>query len=142
MVGIYGGIESSESANLGTNDLLKAGVICFAASYVVFAFLFLFFLTQWRKIPTTERPLLLCFAYCAPFMVVRFLYSILPDFVQSLRAQFNPLIGNVTTFLCMAVLEEIFIVACYIFIGMRLESLPPELKSPPMSLKKNNKSNR
>ena len=140
VLGIYGGIESSESADLGTNDLLKAGVICFAASYLAFVCLFLYFLPQWRLIPITERPLLLCFAVCAPFMVIRLLYSILPTFVPSLRSQFNALIGDVTTYLFMAVLEEIIIVACYIFIGMRLESLPEELKPPPISLKKKKKS--
>ncbi|RDW59261.1 hypothetical protein BP5796_12185 [Coleophoma crateriformis] len=140
VLGIYGGIDSSESANLGTNDLLKAAVICFAAAYVAFACLFLVFLLQWRLIPITERPLLLCFAYCAPFMVIRLLYSILPAYVPSLRSQFNALIGNVTTYLCMAVLEEIVIVACYIFVGMRLELLPEELKSPPLSFKKKKKN--
>ena len=113
--------------------------MCFVGSYVAFVGLFFFFLTDRREIPFPERPLLLCFAYCAPFMVVRFIYSILPDFDDSLRSQFQPLIGNVTAFLCMAVLEEIFIVACFVFVGMRLNPLPPELKSPPLSFKVNKK---
>jgi hypothetical protein len=140
VLGIYGGIDSSISADLGTNDLLKAAVICFAAAYLAFACLFLFFLLRWRQIPTMERQLLRCFAYCAPFMVIRLLYSILPTFVPSLRSQFNSLIGNVTIYLFMAVVEEILIVACYIFIGMRLETLPEELKPPPIGLKRKKKS--
>jgi hypothetical protein len=62
-------------------------------------------------------------------MVVRFLYSILGTYVESLRSQFSVLTGDVTTFLYMAVLEEIFVVAFFVFTGMRLDRLPPALKN-------------
>jgi hypothetical protein len=142
VVGIYGGIESSESADLGTNALLKASVICFIVAYAAFVGLFLLFLTGWKVIPLNERPLLLGFACCVPFMVVRFMYSILPTFISSIRPRYNVILGNVTIYLCMDVLEEIFVVACYVFIGMRLDLLPPELKSPPLSFKKKDKKDK
>lgn len=56
-------------------------------------------------------------------------YGILGTFVGSLRSQFGVLTGDVTTFLCMAVLEEIFVVAFFVFTGMRLERLPPALRN-------------
>ena len=62
-------------------------------------------------------------------MVVRFLYSILGTFVESLRSQFGVLTGDVSTFLCMAVLEEIVVVAFFVFTGMRLERLSPAFKN-------------
>lgn len=139
VLGIYGGIDSSESSDLGTNALLKASVICFVAAYVAFLGLFLVFLTGLSKIPLNERPLLYGFAICIPFMVVRFLYSVLPDFISSIRDNYNSLFGNVTIYLFMAVLEEIIIVACYVYIGMRLDELPPELRAPPLSFKKKDK---
>ena len=61
-------------------------------------------------------------------MVVRFLFGILGTFDESLRSQFSVLAGNVTIFLCMAVLEEIFVVVFFVFTGMRLERLPPALR--------------
>lgn len=142
VLGIYGGINSSESADLGTNDLLKASVICFLAAYVAFLGLFLLFLTGLSRIPPNERPLLYGFAVCIPFMVVRFMYSVLPTFIPSIRDNYNALFGNVTIYLFMAVLEEIVIVACYVYIGMRLDELPPELKAPPLSFKKKDKKKR
>jgi len=64
-----------------------------------------------------------------PFMVVRFLYGILVTFVESLRAKFSVLTGDITAFLCMAVLEEIFVVAFLMFTGMRLDRLPSALRN-------------
>ncbi|CZR65964.1 uncharacterized protein PAC_15864 [Phialocephala subalpina] len=129
VLAIYGGTESADSPTLATNDLLKASVILFAACYLAFMCLFLIFLRQWPAIPPGEQKLLLCFACCVPFMVVRFLYGILGTFVESLRPQFSVLTGGVTKFLCMAVLEEIFVVAFFVFTGMRLERLPPALRN-------------
>jgi hypothetical protein len=40
-----------------------------------------------------------------------------------LRPKFSVLTGDVSTFLFMAVIEEIFVVAFFVFTGMRLESL-------------------
>jgi len=129
VLAIYGGTDSANSPTLATNDLLKASVLVFAGCYVAFICLFLVFLRQWHTIPQEEHKLLLCFACCVPFLVVRFLYGILGTFVESLRPQFSVLTGNVTTFLFMAVLEEIFVVAFFIFTGMRLDRLPPALRN-------------
>ena len=125
---IYGGIQSADSPTLETNNLLKVSVIIFVACYLAFVCLFLIFLRQWKAIPKAEQKLLVCFACCVPFMVVRFLFGILGTFDESLRSQFSVLAGNVTIFLCMAVLEEIFVVAFFVFTGMRLERLPPALR--------------
>lgn len=140
VVAIYGGIDSAESTTLATNDLLKASVLMFAACYAAFISLFLVLLQRWSAIPPGENILLICFACCAPFMVVRFLYSILGTFVGSLRPQFSVLTGDVTTFLCMAVLEEIFVVAFIVFAGMKLERLPPGLRGNGAQTRKARKS--
>lgn len=126
---IYGGIQSADSPTLETNNLLKVSVIIFVACYLAFVCLFLIFLRQWKAIPQDEHKLLLCFACCVPFMVVRFLFGIIGTFDERLRSQFSVLAGDVTTFLCMAVLEEIFVVAFFVFTGMRLERLPPALRN-------------
>lgn len=129
VLAIYGGTDSADSPTLATNDLLKASVICFVACYFAFVCLFVVFLGQWKAIPEGEQKLLLCFAVCVPFMVVRFLYSILGTYVESLRPQFSVLTGNVTIFLFMAVFEEIFVAAFFVYTGMRLDRLPPELRT-------------
>ncbi|PMD30118.1 hypothetical protein L207DRAFT_641962 [Hyaloscypha variabilis F] len=129
VLAIYGGTNSANSPTLATNDLLKVSVLLFAACYLSFMGLFLIFMQRWHDIPQGEQKLLLCFAVCVPFMVVRFLYSILGTWVQNLRPQFSVLTGDVTTFLFMAVIEEIFVVAVFVFTGMRLDRLPPDLRN-------------
>lgn len=128
VLAIYGGTESADSPTLDTNALLKASVLLFAACYVAFLLLFLILLRRWHDIPSRENRLLICFACCAPFMVVRFLYGIIGTFVENLRPQFSVLIGDVTVFLCMAVLEEIFVVGFIVIVGLGLERLSPELR--------------
>ena len=49
--------------------------------------------------------------------------------MKALRGEFGVLTGNVTIFLCMAVIEEIVVVAFFVFTGMRLERLPPALRN-------------
>ena len=61
-------------------------------------------------------------------MVVRVLYGILGTYVESLRPQFSVLTGDVTTFLFMAVLEEICVAGFFVFTGLRLDRLPPALR--------------
>lgn len=129
VLAIYGGTESADSPTLDTNVLLKVSVILFVACYVAFVFLFLIFLRHLRDLPSGEQKLLLCFACCAPFMVVRYLYSILGTFVESLRGEFSVLTGSVTIFLCMAVIEEIIVVALFVLAGLSLERLPPALRT-------------
>jgi len=127
-VAIYGGTESANSPTLESNALLKASVLLFLACYLAFVVLFLIFLRHWQDIPEGERSLIVAFACCAPFMVVRFLFGIIGTFVDSLRPQFSVLTGDVTTFLCMAVLEEIIVVGIIVYTGMRLDKLPAELR--------------
>lgn len=128
-LGIYGGTEAANSPDLSTNTYLKASIILFVAAYAAFLCLFLVYMRYWNDIPRGERKLLVCFACCAPFMVVRLMYSTLGDLVDSLTLQFNVLVGDVTIFLCMSVLEEIFIVGMIVLTGLRLHPLPPELRN-------------
>ncbi|KAJ5673478.1 hypothetical protein N7507_002605 [Penicillium longicatenatum] len=127
-IAVYGGTESAESASLGTNAMLKVSVILFTACYIAFWGLFIYFIGDRKLLPEAEQKMFLCLPICAPFMIVRLLYSILGDYVPSLRAHFSVLTGDVTTFLCMDVLEEIVVVAVYVFLGMGLEQLSPEMK--------------
>ncbi|KAJ5649047.1 uncharacterized protein N7484_002770 [Penicillium longicatenatum] len=121
-IAVYGGTESAESASLGTNAMLKVSVILFTACYIAFWGLFIYFIGDRKLLPEAEQKMFLCLPICAPFMIH------LGDYVPSLRAHFSVLTGDVTTFLCMDVLEEIVVVAVYVFFGMGLEQLSPEMK--------------
>lgn len=105
-----------------TNFLLKASVILFLASYLAFVCLFLICFGQWKAIPPGEQKLLTCFAYCVPFIAIRFIFGILRTFVESFRDEHRAL--SVSLFLCMTVIQEIFVVAFFIFTFMNLERLP------------------
>ncbi|KAJ5764965.1 hypothetical protein N7520_004524 [Penicillium odoratum] len=127
-IAVYGGTESAESATLGTNAMLKVSVILFVVCYAAFWALFFFFIGDRKALPEAEQKMFLCMPIAAPFMIARLLYSILGDYVPSLRGQFSVLTGNVTIFLCMDVLEEIVVVAVYVYFGMGLKQLSPEIK--------------
>lgn len=49
--------------------------------------------------------------------------------MESLRAEFGVLTGNKTIFLRIAVIEGILVFALFVFTGLRLQRLPPSLRS-------------
>lgn len=122
-LGIYGGTKAAESSNhITSNSIVQAAVCIFLAIYVFAICLWGYLLRQWKYIPAEENKLMVCFAACAPFISVRLVYGLLADF--SGMKQFNPFEGDVTIFLCMAVLMEIIAVAFCVFTGLRLRVLP------------------
>lgn len=122
-LGIYGGTKAAESSNhITSNSIVQAAVCIFLAIYVFAIYLWGYLLRQWKYIPAEENKLMVCFAACAPFISVRLVYGLLADF--SGMKQFNPFEGDVTIFLCMAVLMEIIAVAFCVFTGLRLRVLP------------------
>jgi hypothetical protein len=104
---------------------VQAAVCIFLAIYVFAICLWCYLLRQWKYIPAAENKLMVCFAACAPFIAVRLVYGLLADF--SGMKQFNPFEGDVTIFLCMAVLMEIIAVALCVLTGLRLRVLPKEV---------------
>lgn len=122
-LGIYGGTKAAESSNhITSNSIVQAAVCIFLAIYVFAICLWGYLLRQWKYIPAEENKLMVCFAACAPFISVRLVYGLLADF--SGMKEFNPFEGDVTIFLCMAVLMEIIAVAFCVFTGLRLRVLP------------------
>ncbi|ORY64487.1 uncharacterized protein BCR38DRAFT_370176 [Pseudomassariella vexata] len=124
---IHGGTQAAEAygstaTTLQSNAETKAATMLFLATYLASVIMFLLMLRKWQAIPKPEHKLLICFAVCAPFIIVRLLYSIIGNFTGNL--QFSALFGNVTIFLVMAVLEEIVVVGFTIVTGMRLRILP------------------
>lgn len=122
-LGIYGGTKAAESSNhITSNSIVQAAVCIFLAIYIIAICLWAFLLKQWKYIPAEENKLMVCFAACAPFIAVRLVYALISDF--SGMKEFNPFEGDVTIFLCMAVLEEVIAVAFCVFTGLRLRILP------------------
>ena len=62
-----------------------------------------------------ERRLLLVVAVSSPFIATRLIYALISDFAQN--QNFNASFGNVTIYLCMAVLEEITVVIMCVATG-------------------------
>ncbi|KAI3401832.1 hypothetical protein diail_8210 [Diaporthe ilicicola] len=122
-LGIYGGTKAAESSDhITSNSIVQAAVCIFLGIYVFAICLWGYLLRQWKYIPAEENKLMVCFAACAPFISVRLVYGMLADF--SGMKEFNPFEGDVTIFLCMAVLMEIIPVAFCVFTGLRLRVLP------------------
>ncbi|KAH8896220.1 hypothetical protein GQ53DRAFT_852230 [Thozetella sp. PMI_491] len=120
---IKGGIQAAESTVTGTpNTLVKVAIVIFLAIYLASVAIFITIWMARSLIPQGERRLLASFAVCAPLILVRLIYPLIADFGGN--ADFYVFGGNPTIWLCMAVLEEIIVVAIVVSVGLTLEKLP------------------
>jgi hypothetical protein len=121
-IAIRGGIEAAEASVAGTpNTLVKVAVIIFVVIYLIAIYIGLSIAHDRALIPHGERRLLVAFAVCAPLIAVRLIYALIADFGNN--PQFYVFGGNPTIWLCMAVLEEIAVVAIVVGVGLTLQIL-------------------
>lgn len=97
----------------------KAGVILFAAAWVMLCFLILLIFTRYSSIESGEHRLAWAVFFSTPFLLVRIIYSVLVDFHRD--EDFNLVSGNVTIQLVMAVIEEILITFIMLLTGLTLQ---------------------
>jgi hypothetical protein len=116
---IVGATQVHEAADIPNQTTVKAGIVIFAVVFVLVAG---FSVLAWvAKINTGEGEGLLIGAVLltVPFLAVRLLYSLLSVF-DSGSSTFNLSHGSQTAALCMAVLEEMLVVAILVAAGLKL----------------------
>ncbi|KAK1957415.1 hypothetical protein LY78DRAFT_751229 [Colletotrichum sublineola] len=106
---------------MAPGSLTKAGVGLFAALYFWGVLLFIFLARKWKQVPNSERRSLIGFATCFPFMVVRISYTI--AYVSTGARRFSAVNGDTTTYLLMAMLMEVAVLACAVWTIWGLDRL-------------------
>ena len=123
ILGITGGVKASDSSNpFVLNPETKAAVIIFVVVYLVSLVILVLLFLRISQVKAGERRLLVVVAVCSPFIATRLVYAIISDFADN--HLFNSTYGNLTIYLCMAVIEEIIVVALCVAVGFTLEVVP------------------
>jgi chromate transport protein ChrA len=125
-LGIKGGVVASYSSNpFDINAYSKAAIIIFIAVYLVVIAILVLLIMRVSQVKKGERRLLIVVTVCSPFIAARLLYALLSDFAES--HLFNSTFGNLTIYLCMAVIEEIIVVIICVAVGFTLDVVPKEV---------------
>ena len=102
-------------------DYQKAGGILFLVSYLIVFAVAALTMAEFRNIPFGEKRILFAALAALPLIAVRLLYSLLADFKDD--STFNILDGNATVQLCMAIIEEMIVVAIFLVAGITAPSV-------------------
>lgn len=135
ILGIVGGINASDaytkSLNAGVTNapyhpgtLSKVGTALFIVSYVATVIFTIVISFSVPHAEAGEKRLFYAVAIALPLLLIRLIYSCLSTF--STNVNFNLLKGNTTALLCMALLEELVVVAVFETMGLSLKKLPKE----------------
>ena len=119
--GVDAGNDYSKNHSYVPQPLAKAGLALFLVSfaYSLFAAIILSFSISHAE--AGEKRVLLAIALSLPFLLTRLIYSSIANYANP--KSFNLLTGNVTILLCMALIEELVIVALYLGTGFTLKKV-------------------
>jgi hypothetical protein len=65
-------------------------------------------------------------AFAMPFLIVRNVYALISVYSNESNSQWNSVTGSAAVFACMALLMEYFVVAIYLYIGLRISRDQPD----------------
>ncbi|KAG0651437.1 hypothetical protein D0Z07_2076 [Hyphodiscus hymeniophilus] len=132
-LGITGGIIASKASDpFHVNILTKVAIIIFTAVYVVVITILVFLLLRISQVNKEERRLLIVTTICSPFIATRLVYALISDYANN--QLFSAAYGNLTIYLCMAVIEELVVVILCAAIGFTVPVVPEEATMEGMSL--------
>ncbi|KAJ4321450.1 hypothetical protein N0V94_002883 [Neodidymelliopsis sp. IMI 364377] len=123
ILAIVGGTNTTVSAN-GSYQIptsSKIGVILYVVGFIGITLMFLMSAPRASIIPDKERRIPLAIALALPFILVRLVYSVLSVFLHS--HLFSVATGSVPVRVCMAVIEELIVVAVYVLLGFYVDKM-------------------
>jgi len=131
ILGIVGGVNASSTlASTGVyqvQSISKVSVGLFIGSFVIFVIITIATSFVISRARPGEKRILAAVGFSLPFLLVRLIYSAISTFAGT--PSFNSVTGNVTIYLCMALIEELIIVITYEACGLTLQKkevfLPP-----------------
>lgn len=129
ILGVVGGAiasTNSSGSSYGTSPLNKVSIIMFVLVFLA-TLVFLAILAGKKQfVAVGEKRILALVAASAPFLAVRFSYSLIFIFTSKLR--FSSTFGDAGLYLGMAVIEEIVVVLAALAVGLSLSVLPKRAK--------------
>jgi hypothetical protein len=125
ILSIIGGINASKdltSKGIYTpQSLSQAAMGLFIASYVLIVATTIILSFSVPHAEHGEKRLLVAVAISLPFILVRLVYGSISIFANT--SDFNPVSGNATIYLCMALIMELCVVIIYETVGLTLRKL-------------------
>lgn len=121
--------------------MIKAGLLVLVLIYTILFLLAAKSASEFSKVPAGEKRILIAVLVAIPLLAVRILWAILSVFTDI--STFSSTNGSAAARVCMAILEEFFIVVMYTFVGLTVprynasesarieEQIPLGKQSPP-----------
>lgn len=119
---IVGASSAASALDITQDSKVKAGVTLYVVCLAALLCLELYAYLRCRKTGAGEGILILVLLVAQPFLWVRVIYGLLV--VYSTGGTFGLQTGSQTADLCMAVLEEMFVVLIYLAAGLKLDAKP------------------
>lgn len=130
---IVGATSASDPSRIEQEPTVRAGVVLYLVVFLMLCILALIAAARREKVPEQERLLIKAVMAALPFLLIHVVYSLCAAFSND--AKFNPAKGSTTVSLCMSVLEEMVVVAIYVYAGLKTRCTPlPEDASQPRQL--------
>ncbi|KAI1289057.1 hypothetical protein F5Y03DRAFT_388881 [Xylaria venustula] len=118
------GGSSSDDGQLTVSDTSKAAIALFIIGFVGLTYFLLVSSGYRNMVPTQERRSPVAVAIDWPFILTRFVYSVL---AVALHNSTFPIVGgSVGVHVALAVVEEFLVVIDYLILGFSLRKLEPE----------------
>jgi hypothetical protein len=126
---IVGGTSSTSSNGVyRPQTATKVGVVLYMIAFIVLAAIAGVTTAKLSNAPSDDKRLVLAVIIALPFIFVRLIYSLIS--VYSNNPHFNLITGSVAIRVVMAVLEEMAVVAIYLVIGWKTDSLTTANRGP------------
>ena len=125
---IVGATSASNPTHIEQEPTVRAGIILYLVVFVMLCVLALIAVCCRHKVLDQERTFTKAVVAALPFILIHIVYSLCAAI--SNNSTFNPATGSTTVSLFMSVLEEMAVVAIYVYTGLKTRSTPlPEAAS-------------
>ncbi len=107
----------------------KVGILLLLGAFVGITVIFLLSVPYTSHVPTKERRVPLAIIFALPLILTRIIYSACVAFIHN--HTFNIVDGSIGVRVCMAILEEFFVIVIYVTLGFMLDNVASYKADPP-----------
>lgn len=129
ILSIVGGTSSISSTGVYTvQTTSEAGAVLYLVAYLALCLVTAFTVLSVSSVRYGDNRIVWAVVIAMPLILIRLIYTLLTVFHHD--HLFNIVSGSVTVLVLMDVLEEILVVAIYLFIGWKTEAAPKTARGP------------